>query len=227
MHEFRPFSATHGLILIGLLVAMLALIAARRRATPRLARQIDLALGLLNLVWWITASTLQLLPGRWDWARSLPVQVCDLSAIAAFLAMCFSFRWARALLYFVGIGLSSWALITPDLRDGPATAEFWIFFIGHGATTGAAVYDLAARGYRPGWGDFAIAVAGMAVWLAIVFPLNATFGWNYGYVGNSLAGTTNPIHFLGPWPLRVLVLAVAVMAFFALMTLPWRFGRNR
>jgi uncharacterized membrane protein YwaF len=66
----------------------------------------------------------------------------------------------------------------------------------------------------------------MTIWLAIVFPLNAAFGWNYGYVGNSLAGTTNPIHFLGPWPWRVAWLGLAVACFFALMTLPWTASRR-
>jgi hypothetical integral membrane protein (TIGR02206 family) len=94
-----------------------------------------------------------------------------------------------------------------------------VFFIGHGVVVIAAVYDLLARGYRPTWRDFGLACGWTTLWLAVVFPLNALFGWNYGYVGQTLAGTVNPIHVLGPWPWRVGVLAVGVIGLFAIMTL--------
>jgi hypothetical integral membrane protein (TIGR02206 family) len=227
MDTFRPFSLVHGLTIVGIVAAIVIAIAARRRTSPSVGRGIDYFIGGLNLLWWVTASVHQLMTGRWEWSISLPIQVCDLSAILAGVAMFDGARWARAMLYYVAIGLSSWALITPDLTLGPASAVFWIFFVGHGAAVGAAIYDLGGRGFRPGWRDFAIGMLGMTIWLAIVFPLNAIFGWNYGYVGDSLAGTTNPIHFLGPWPWRVLWLALSVTGLFALMTLPWPAARHR
>ena len=221
MHEFRPFSTAHAAILLALVALVALAVGARRRATSDLARRgIDFMFGLANLAWWVLASALQV--REWDWSRSLPIQVCDLSAILAAVAMLHGVRWSRAGLYYVGLGLSIWALLTPDLRDGPSRLQFWIFFLGHGATCGAAVYDLLGRGFRPTWRDFALAVGLMTAWLTVVLPLNAIYGWNYGYVGNALSETTNPIHFLGPWPWRVFGLAAGVIAFFALMTLPWR-----
>jgi hypothetical integral membrane protein (TIGR02206 family) len=223
---FEPYSVSHWIILLILSAGTALCILLRLRRGREVGRRVDLLLGWLNLLWWLTASGLQLLPGRWDWGRSLPIQACDVSALAAAAAMFWNARLGRALLYYVGVGLSSWALCTPDLDDGPATLEFWIFFVGHGATVGAAVYDIAARGYRPGWRDFALATGAMIAWMAIVVPLNATFGWNYGYTGNQLTATANPIHFLGPWPWRLLWLALGVIALFALMTLPWVFRRH-
>lgn len=224
---FAPFSATHAVVLLAIAAGATGLVVARRRRPGAVGRRLDRALGALNLLAWLLASAWVLMPARLDWSRSLPMQVCDLSALAAAVAMTLGHRAARALLYYAGIGLSGWALWTPDLRDGPGTPEFWLFFVGHGATLSAAVYDIAARGYRPGWRDCRLAVAGMLVWLAVVFPLNAAYGWNYGYTGNALAGTTNPIHFLGPWPWRVLWLALGVIGLFVVMTLPFRLTRDR
>lgn len=225
--DFTPYSPSHAAVIVLLIAANVAAVVARRRlgdAPP--GRRIDLLYAAANLAFWLVASLWPIGAGEWDFSRSLPLQVCDLSAIVAVVAMSAGHRFARAMLFYVGIGLSSWALCTPDLAFGPARLQFWVFFLGHGATVGAAAYDVAARGYRPGWRDCGLAVAGMLAWLAVVLPVNAAFGWNYGYTGNALADNTNPIHFLGPWPWRVLWLALGVIALFVAMTVPFRFTRH-
>lgn len=221
MDVFQNYSWIHAAIILLLAIATAAAIVLRRRVGERNQRRLDLFIAILNGAWWLTASTLPVFKGTWSWAFHLPLQACDVAALAAVGAFWPNWRFCRAMLYFVGIGLSSWALWTPDLREGPAHLAFWIFFLGHGATVGAAFYDIIARRFRPSWRDWRNVVLAMFVWIVIAFTVNAIYGWNYGYVGKTLAGATNPIHFLGPWPWRVAVLAVCVIAFFAAMTWPW------
>jgi hypothetical integral membrane protein (TIGR02206 family) len=227
MAEFQPYSLVHLAILLLMAAATAGAIALRGRLNERRQRKLDLLVAALNGLWWLTASTLPLFSGTWSWSLHLPLQACDIAALVAVGAFWPNWRFCRAMLYFVGIGLSSWALWTPDLRQGPAKLAFWIFFLGHGATVGAAFFDVLARRFRPTWRDWRNVVLAMFIWIFVAFALNAYFGWNYGYVGNSLAGSTNPIHFLGPWPWRVAVLAMCVIGFLALMTWPWNARRER
>jgi hypothetical integral membrane protein (TIGR02206 family) len=217
MTTFHPYSLTHALVVIAVALATSAAILLR----PRIGRPLNYLIGGLNLAWFVCAITLPALVAGVDASRDLPLHACDISAAAAFVALVFDIRFARAILYYVGIGLSSWALWTPDLDKGPATIEFWLFFIGHAATVGGAVYDLVARGYRPTWRDFRNTIVFMTAWLVIAFTINVSFGWNYGYVGDTHTHVPNPIHLLGPWPWRVGVLFAAVTGLFAAMTWPW------
>lgn len=144
----------------------------------------------------------------------LPLQLCDLAAPTAAIVMFFGlrpgFRWSRSLLYFWGIGLSSWAFFTPVLTTGPEHILFWTFWINHVQIVGTAVYDLLIRGYRPGWKDLRTTVLISFVWALVVQPLNFFAGANYGFMGEAGAAGS-PIEALGSWPLRLLPLAAIVL----------------
>jgi hypothetical integral membrane protein (TIGR02206 family) len=121
-------------------------------------------------------------------------------------------------------------LFTPDLLDGPARIGFWLFWANHFAVVGAALYDVIARGYRPTWRDFAIAVRLGLAYVAIVLPLDVALGLNYGYLGRSRAGQPTLVDVLGPWPWRVPVMIGLAAGVMVLLMLPWRIrlrGRGR
>jgi hypothetical integral membrane protein (TIGR02206 family) len=152
--------------------------------------------------------------------------VCDLAALTAPLALTTSRRLPRALLYFWGLGLSSQGFVTPDLQDGPARVQFWVFWLNHFVVVGSAIYDLAGRGYRPTWRDYRWSVAAGVAYLAIVLPLDVALKLNYGYVGPALPGQPTIVDVLGPWPWRVVVICALTAAFMALIVAPWHLGRR-
>jgi hypothetical integral membrane protein (TIGR02206 family) len=130
-------------------------------------------------------------------------------------------------MYFWGIGLCTQGFLTPDLQDGPAKVGFWGFWLAHYSIVGGAIYDVAARGYRPIWHDYRLALGAGAVYIALILPLDIALGVNYGYVGRSTPGQATLVDVLGPWPWRVAVmLGLAAMAF-ALLMLPWSIMRRR
>lgn len=219
------FGATHALVLCVIALATAgAVVAARRMPASRAA--VERAIGWAYLATWLTTYAFLLFPPLHDPPKTYPLQLCHVAALAAAVLLVTGWRWLRPLVYFWGIALSTQALITPSLTEGPALYPFWFFWSTHALIIGVALYDVLARGYRPDWRDYGIACAGAAAYVAVVLPLDLAFGWNYGFVGPSRPEVPTIVDALGPWPQRLGLIVAIVAAAMALLMLPW-IGRGR
>jgi len=127
-------------------------------------------------------------------------------------------------LYFWTAALTLQAFVQPALTAGPASLVFWAFWTAHTIIAACAVYDLAVRSFRPGWSDLARALIVSGVYLALVVPVNAWLGSDYGFVGNPAPDIAVPpfVLTLGPWPQRAIILIVLAALGFVVVLLPWR-----
>ena len=130
-------------------------------------------------------------------------------------------------MYFWGLALGSQAVITPDLVGGPASLAFWWFWLYHLFVVGAGVYVVAVHGFRPTWKDLRFAIAMGVLYVAAMFTIDAIFGVNYGYVGNVTPSRPTLLDVLGPWPLRVVFMALLGAGAMTLLWLPWRLAATR
>jgi hypothetical integral membrane protein (TIGR02206 family) len=222
---FTPYGLLH--------LATLAVIAAAAwgmtrvgRRSERAARQrtADRVLGISALTQWVIVQAAELRPSQFDLTHSLPLHVCDLVGLAGALAILTRLRLFRAMLYYWGVGLSIGALFLPELTVGITHEKYWLFWVPHGFIIILAAYDLFARGYRPGWRDYGLALGALTLFIAMIFPFDVAFTLNYGFVGPNAPGAGHLLDFLGEWPFRVIKLALAVILFLAAITLPWGFG---
>ncbi len=108
--------------------------------------------------------------------------------------------------------------LRPVITQGPDTVRFHIFFLSHFTIVATPLYDFIVRGYRPGMRDFGVILLVTAIFGAIMIPLNAATGWNYGYAGNSKPDNPTIIDKLGPYPLRLLWLAAIATTVYAVLT---------
>jgi hypothetical integral membrane protein (TIGR02206 family) len=225
MDTFRAFSLTHAAVVLCFAAITAGLVAARRRRSGAAARHFDFALAWLTLAVFLFTNGRPLMPRsfRLDW--SLPLHVCDLVTLFVPLALRFDWRPMRALVYFWGIGLCTQGFLTPDLQDGPAKLGFWSFWLAHFSIVGAAIYDVAARGYRPAWGDYRTALIASFTYVGVILPLDVVLHVNYGYVGPGTPGQPSLVDVLGPWPWRVPIIVALAVAVMALLMLPWCVAR--
>lgn len=174
-------------------------------------------------IWW-------LIPPQFDWNKpdfteALPLQVCDIAAFLAGLAMVTHWRPWRTMLYFWGIGLSTQAFFTPVVQVGPAHSYYWMFWIGHTMIVGSAIYDIVVCRYRPSLRDLRLVILVSLAYGAAIFTFNYLTGFNYAYIGNRTPKAPTLIDKLGPWPHRVGILALIVMADYLLLWAVWPITR--
>lgn len=228
LYEFKAFTWFHVVVagvLLGLSVCV-SLLGRRWRGQRRERAMASFIAGFIfgrqvvEILWY-------LMPSRFTWALSLPLQFCDIAPWIAAIALLTEARWARILLYYWGTALCTQAFFTPTLSEGLAHTRFWWFWLGHTHIVGAAIYDLVARGFRPTWRDLRFAVISTGVLTFSLVALDAITGLNYGYVGPGSPTVRTIIDAIGPYPQRVLVLICIVFTAFVILTAVWRPSSRR
>jgi hypothetical integral membrane protein (TIGR02206 family) len=189
------------------------------------------------LIWWLW-------PSHFDASRSLPLHVCDLAGVIGPIALWYRWRWARTLLFFWGIGLTTQGFITPVVQEGPDTTVFWLFWLNHGLVLSLAIDDLVVGGYRPMQRDTIKAIVISVGYIIIMFTLDAITGWNYAFVGPpevipsevlsvgvTFPGAELPVttaaDLFGPWPWRAMWMSLVGVGWLALLGWAgsrWRVG---
>lgn len=222
--QFSPLHlATAGLL--GFAMGAAAVLGRKWRGTHRELRLRSIWCWF-SLIWQIAHVAYWAWPTRFNLAESLPLQLCDVAAWVAPLALLTQKRSLRAVLYFWAIGLSTQAFFTPVLNEGPAYPKFWFFWIGHTQIVGSAIYDVAALQFRPKFKDFLIGTLANLAFFAVVMPINLVWNVNYGFVGNVTPEHTTLIDELGPWPLRLAWIALLVHGIMLALWLAWPLGER-
>ncbi len=220
------FTGLHAAVLAVIFtVTALAIMLARRNPLPLGPTPAERAIGIAYLATWVTTYVFLLFPPLHEPPKTYPLQLCHWNAVAAALLLATRWNALRPIVYFWGFALSTQAMITPSLTEGPAIYPFWFFWSTHGIIIGAAVYEIAARGYRPTPRDYGIACAAAALYVAIVLPLDLAFDWNYGFVGRGKPEVRSIVDALGPWPERLVLIFALVALVMALLLLPWLLAR--
>jgi hypothetical integral membrane protein (TIGR02206 family) len=229
LHVFTAFGPLH-VVTAGACTALLVALtwfAHGLRGKPAEPR-VRAALAIFAIGYWVAYNT------WWNWhgidlRTGLPLQACDISGLLAPFALLTRSRPLRATLYFWAFGFATQAFIQPTLTVGPAYILFWAFWTAHTVILACALYDLAALGFRPNWGDYGFALLASLIWAAVVLPIDLALRADYGFIGNPPADLPVPpaVAALGPWPQRLVVIFILAAIGFALLLAPWLVVRRR
>ncbi|GMV11073.1 MAG: hypothetical protein AMXMBFR55_28070 [Gemmatimonadota bacterium] len=227
MTRFTPFGALHLTSVVALagVVAALCAIGAHLRET-RARRRYERLIALLVASLWVAYQGYDHIVHGFDVRWSLPLQLCDCSALIAALAFAWPQRLLHALAWFWGLALASQAVLTPDLQGGPSTLAFWAFWLYHTFVIGAGVYAVVVRRFRPAWPDLRLAIVLGLAYAVTMFIVDAAFGLNYGYLGRDMPGQPSLLDVLGAWPWRALWMVLLASLAMTLLWLPWAVARR-
>lgn len=224
--SFETFGTSHVVMLVVFVLGLLPIALLGRWQRTDGSDRVSRGFAIVLVAFVLPLQVIDHLPGRFELDTSLPVQLCDLAAVAAVVALWTHRRAAVALTYYWGIVLTPQALLTPALAADFPDPKFLAFWGMHILIVWAAVFLTVGLGLAPRWRDLRFTVVVTASWMVAVFGLNLLLGTNYGFV-NEKPSTGSILDLLGPWPLYLLVEVVLVAGVWSLMTWPWeRAGRR-
>ena len=222
VRQFVAFGLSHRVVIAVLAVVATALVALGRRSRGRpFERSCSRTFALVFAGFLIPLELYWLLLGQGPIKYSLPLQLCDLAAMAAVWALWSHSPTAFALTYFWGLTLTSQAFASPELT-GPdfPSLQFLSFFGIHSLVLWAAIYLTWGVGLRPDWRSYRVAVLATIGWAVVMFVFNRFAGTNYGFL-NTKPVVKSLLDVLGPWPWYLLSELVVGAAAWALITWPW------
>jgi hypothetical integral membrane protein (TIGR02206 family) len=229
-HTFEPFSALHA----GVVVVSIALWwgAVRwARAVVGTPRERAWRRGAALLVWGPNVAWMlrQALPDHFQWSHSLPLHLCDLAWAAAGWSLWSEgppTRLRHQVPVLWAFALSMLGYATPAVTSGPGGIHFWTFWGTHWQILAVALVNVFARGVRPDvpglLGTLGITLAAFAVATA----LNLALGTSYFFTGDDVPSNPSPLDLLGPWPLRILWIALLGAAAIVATALPFLLRRR-
>ena len=206
--------ALAGLIFGGLIAA------ARRRPgewTLVAARVLAVLVLVNEASWWVWLGVNHQL----SLAIALPLQLCDVAAVVAVLALVLRTPILVELTYFWGIAGTANGLITPDLSDHFPSFPFIQYFVQHAAIPGAALFLVAGLRITPRPWAFLKVYGLTCLLLAVDSAANLLTGGNYLFL-RATPGVRSILNLMGQWPWYIGGAAVLALFLFAVLDAPFR-----
>lgn len=159
--------------------------------------------------------------GIWTLQDSLPLHLCSMMCFVGAAMLLSRNHRLYELVYFLGIGGATQALVTPDVGiHGYPHLRFFTSFIVHGAIVTAALYMTVVEGLRPSWSSLRRVSGTMLVYMAFVGVINWRLGSNYVFIGRK-PDFPSLIDQLGPWPWYILSLIGVGLVSITVLYLPF------
>jgi len=215
------FGAGHLAVLAGAaaLAALAAVLGRRLRGHPAAAKAAR-ALAYPIVAALLLDPVTHYAHGELTLGKALPLQLCDLAALACACALWKGRQLAFELAYFWGLAGATQALLTPPPGPGLEDPDTWRYAVVHAATIAGVFYLGPGLGLRPrrgAWRRVSLVTAGYAVAVGL---FDWALGANYMWLREKPAGSV--LDLLGPWPWYILGGGAIGVLLFYLLDLPYR-----
>ena len=189
-------------------------------------RSAGLVIWGTNLAWTVH----QALPGHFAWGHSLPLHLCDFAWMVAGWSLWSGGDPARLrhqVPVLWGLSLSILGYVTPAVTAGPGSIYFWSFWVCHWQILAVALVNVLAFGVRPDARGLFGTLLLTAALAAVATAVNLLLDTSYFFTGRGVPTNPTPLDWLGPWPLRILWIALLCSAALTLVALPFVLIRRR
>jgi hypothetical integral membrane protein (TIGR02206 family) len=213
--DFRMFGPDHlGALAATAVVATLMIVRARR--LPAAGR----ILAVIIVAAQVADPFVSYAAGHLSWQKSLPLELCDLAALATVVALWTRRQTAFEFAWFWGLTGTLQALLTPAVVHGFPHPEFLRFFLLHGAIVVGVLHLGPGLGMAPRRGALWRVYGWTALYAAAMGLIDWAIDANYFFLCYRPEGSV--LEVFGPWPYYILGGAVIGAVFFWLVDLPFR-----
>lgn len=232
---FVIFGASHWLAIVLSIGAAAGLVFLLRRGrNPGVERAVCVSLAVIlfaavladPVITWFRFASGGPLAWRKVHESAWPFYLCDWAAVICGLALLRRSQRLAEIGWCWGMGGTLQGLVYPtSLSYDLPNPDWFAFFAEHGGVPVAGVVLVFGLGLRPQPGALWRAWIALWIYLAVASVVNLFFihaaGYpltNYGFVCSS---DYSPFAILGPWPVYVVGMALALGVLFALLTAPF------
>ena len=220
---FESFGLFHALIFLVSALMWWGVVrwAGAVNGTPReqaWRRSAALFVWIANGAWYVR----QALPEHFDWGHSLPLHLCDFAWMAAGWSLWSGgdpLRMRHQVPVLWGFSLSALGYLTPAVTVGPSRVHFWSFWICHWQILAVALVNVAVFGVRMNARGLLGTLALTGALVGIATLVNLLLDTSYCFTGRAIPSNPTPLDVLGPWPLRILW--IALLGALALVLVAW------
>jgi len=204
---FYSFSKIHiATLAILILINLILFVLLKKIKSDRLTNFFRYFLGMVLIISEVSYVLWSILSGDWSVEYSLPLHLCDVSAILCGIMLLIRSKAIYEVTYFWGLAASLQAIITPDLYPyNYPHFMYFQFFISHSSVVTAVLFMTLILKYRPVLKSIAKTFAVTNIYMAIISVVNHCFDSNYLFLSYKPNGASI-FDYLGPWPWYILSL---------------------
>ncbi len=218
---FHLFGVPHLVTLALVALGCVALIIFRNRFSPRARRNLRYGMAAVLVLNEIIGHIWYYAVGVWSVTFMLPLHLCPLFAWLTAIELVTGNHRLFEFTYFLGIGGSLQALITPDLGPfGFPHFRFFQAFLLHAPLIWGNLMMVTTEGYRPTGRSLLRVFAGVNLYMLVILGVNKVLGSDYLFVSGKPA-TPSIIDMMAPWPWYILEMEAVGIVVCLLLYLPF------
>jgi hypothetical integral membrane protein (TIGR02206 family) len=160
---------------------------------------------------------------NWSIRYDLPLNLCDVAAYVAGMALILRRRWWVETTYFWAIGGSTMGILFPDLVLRPLSYGYFEYYVDHVGVVLAALLLVGGLGLVPRAGAYGRICVTTIGYTILVGLFDLATGANYFTLrAKASAGPLTPLGILSPWPWYVLEMTPVVLLALLILDVPFR-----
>lgn len=163
--------------------------------------------------------------GQWDMRFALPLELSSIATIMCGMMLLTKSKFLFELFYFIAIGASVQAIVTPYLMFGFPQFRYMQFFLVHILLIMAPLIMISLYRFSVTFFSVIKSFVALNIIAAIVFYLDVLFNANYMFL-HYKPSTASMLDVLGPYPYYLLSLEAVAFGMFIILYVPFALRKN-
>ncbi|MGJ8594027.1 MAG: YwaF family protein [Aquaticitalea sp.] len=158
--------------------------------------------------------------GNYNIQTDLPLYLC--SFIAVLIPIFTSYRkyWMYEILLFWIIAGTLQGVITPDIKEGFPSFDYFRYWIVHLGLLTIIAYAILIFGMKPTFKSVFKSILALQVYVLMMVTINGLLDSNYFYL-NQKPKSASMLDYFGAWPYYILVTQLVLIPYFLLIYFPF------
>lgn len=162
----------------------------------------------------------------YNFKSDLPLYLCSLMALLIPIFTFYRRYWMFEILVFWIIGGTLQGVITPDIKDGFPSFDYFRYWIAHLGLLTIIFYFIFVFKMRPKLKSLFKSFLALQMYVALIMVINYFLDANYFYL-NQKPESASLLNYFGEWPYYILVGQLIVIPLFFIIYLPFYFTNKK